>query len=150
MGTSALEWEELVLRENTVLRARVFHCPAHQEPTQTGGFTTTIYPLQHNSEHSSSGLCAMLIWFCMCVFSGSIWWTSLAVKHVHQVISVALLVLTIHLGFARQGFTVQVETLKLQVIKKWIYYWCHMIVSDIFLTFSKAAHHRSAQLFINF
>lgn len=39
MVTSALEWEEPVHGGNTVLRAQVYHCPAHQEPSPAGGFT---------------------------------------------------------------------------------------------------------------
>lgn len=45
--TSALVWEELVHRGNTVLRAQLHHDPAHQEPTPTGGFTLRIYRVAH-------------------------------------------------------------------------------------------------------
>lgn len=43
MVTSVLEWEELVHRGNTVPRALAYRCPAHQEPSPTGGFTLRIY-----------------------------------------------------------------------------------------------------------
>lgn len=49
MVTSAQEWEELVHRAATVLRAQASHCPAHQEPSPTGQW---VQILKENTWHA--------------------------------------------------------------------------------------------------
>lgn len=66
----------------------------------------------------------------MYVFLVYIWQTSLAARHVPQGISVTLTVLALQLDFARQDFTVQVETLKLQVNKRKIIILSHIKKND--------------------